>query len=52
MSKDTDLGRLGTYNEDFHSIKSPDHLITWSCKVTYNILAAGLRTGLMALLTF
>ena len=26
--------RVGTYNEEFPSIKSPDPLITWSCKYT------------------
>ena len=34
------FGRVGMYNEDFPSIKSPDRLITWPCKSTETILAA------------
>ena len=28
------FGMVGIYNKEFPSIKSPDPLITWSCKVT------------------
>ena len=34
MSMVIGLGRLGIYNQKFPSIKSPDPLITRSCKVT------------------
>ena len=34
MSMAINFGRVGIYNEEFPSIKSPDPLITWSCKVT------------------
>ena len=34
------FGRVGIYNEEFYSIKSQDPLITWSCKVTENVLVA------------
>ena len=34
------FSRVEIYNKEFSSIKSPDPLIMWSCKVTYNILAA------------
>ena len=40
MSIAINFGRVEIYNEEFLSIKSPDPLITWSCKVTKNILAA------------
>ena len=33
------FGRVGIYNEEFSSIKSPDPLIPWSSKVTQNSLA-------------
>ena len=32
--------RVGKYNSEFSSIKSPYSLIPWSCKVRLNILAA------------
>ena len=28
------FGRVGMYNKEFPSIKSPDLLITWFCKIT------------------
>ena len=34
------FGRVGIHNKEFSSIKSPDSLIPWSCKVKINILAA------------
>ena len=34
------FGRVGVYNEGFSSIKSPDPLITWSCKLMKTILGA------------
>ena len=34
MSMATNFGRAGIYNDEFPSIKPPDPLITWSCKVT------------------
>ena len=34
MSMAINFSRVGTCNEEFHSIKEPDPLITWSCKVT------------------
>ena len=34
------FGMVGIYNEEFPSIKSPDPLITWSCKVTEITLVA------------
>ena len=30
--------RIEMYSKEFSSIKSPDPLISWSCKVTSNIL--------------
>ena len=39
MSITINFGKVGIYNEDFPSIKSPDPLITWSCKVVQVILA-------------
>ena len=34
MSMAINFGWLGIYNEEFPSIKPPDPLITWPCKVT------------------
>ena len=34
------IGRVAMYNKKFPSIKSSDPLISWSSKVTQNILAA------------
>ena len=34
------FGRVGIYNEKFPSIMPPNPLITWSCKITYIVLAA------------
>ena len=34
MPMAVNIRRMGIYNEEFPSIKSPDPLITWSCKVT------------------
>ena len=34
MSMAINFGRVGMCNKEFPSIKSPDPLITWSCKVT------------------
>ena len=34
------FGRVGICKEETSSIKSPDPLITWSCKVMQTILAA------------
>ena len=38
MSMAINFGRVWIYNKEFLSTKLPDHLITWSCKVTWNIL--------------
>ena len=32
MTMVINVGRIGIYDEEFPSIKSPDHLITWTCK--------------------
>ena len=40
MSMAINFDRVGMYKEEFPSIKSPDSLITWSCKVKWIILAA------------
>ena len=40
MSMAINLGSVGIYNEEFPFIKSPNTLITWSCKVMQIILAA------------
>ena len=34
MSLTINFGKSGIYNEEFPSIKLPDPLILWSCKVT------------------
>ena len=34
MSMAINFGKVGIYNEEFPSTKSPDTLITWSFKVT------------------
>ena len=39
MSMAINFGRVGTYNEELPSIKSPDPLITWSYNAMLTILA-------------
>ena len=40
MTMVINVGRVGIYDEEFPSIKSPDPLITWTCKGMKNVSAA------------